>query len=465
MTSGKTLAAGRRVAVVGAGIAGLTAAFRLHQAGADVLVLEREGQVGGRMLTVNVDGFVVDVGAGFLSYAYREMLELIDDAGLAGMIERYEGLLGIAGPGIAGPGQVHRFRDHRELLAETLPGHEARAAFEEIIGEARGYRDLFEWGDATRGASLDREDEDIASYAARRAPAGLTEYFIEPLCNDIWLSSPRDLSVANLFFYLSRATGKGFFTSAAGNGFLPEGLAKIVPVETSATVLGVEEQPDGVTVTWEKEGEPSRTGKFDACVVAVSAPHVAGLCPGLTPEQKELLTAITYARSIEVSVGLDRRPDEPAMWIQTGRADPDLASIVMDHHKAPSHVPGGRGLVSSFWRPEWCARRWGDDDRTVAADALRRLDGLYPGLSDHVLFTRVQRWDPCVVAHRPGGFRTIERLKKSLNPASRLHFAGDYFAISITNSSVCSGTRAANAVLSQLSENSTDPHERSPENE
>jgi len=69
-----------------------------------------------------------------------------------------------------------------------------------------------------------------------------------------------------------------------------------------------------------------------------------------------------------------------------------------------------------------------------------------------VLFTRVQRWDPCVVAHRAGGFRAIERLMKSLNPASRLHFAGDYLAISTANSSVCSGTRAADAVLSQLSE-------------
>lgn len=446
MTSGKTLAAGRRVAVVGAGIAGLTAAFRLHQAGADVLVLEREGRVGGRMLTVEVGGFVVDAGARFLSYGYRQMLDLIEDAGLTGMIDPAGGLLGIAAPG-----QVRRFRDHRELLAATLPGPAASTAFREIVGEARGYRDLFEWDDATRGALLDRED--IASYAARRGPAGLTEYFIEPLCNDVWLSSARDLSVANLFFYLSQVAGKEFFTFPAGAGFLPESLAKFVRVETSAAVDAIEAQPDGVAVTWAKKGEPSRTATFDAAVVAVPAPHVAGLCPGLIPEHKDLFTEITYARSIEVSVGLGRRPDEQAMWIQTGRADPDLASIVMDHHKAPSHVPSGHGLVSFFWRPEWCARRWGDDDSTVAAEALRKLDGLYPGLSDHVLFTRVQRWDPCVVAHRPGGFRTVERLKKSLDPASRLHFAGDYFAISTTNSSLCSGTRAASAVLSQLAAN------------
>ena len=38
-----------RVAVVGAGIAGLTAAYRLKQTGFEVVVLERQASVGGRM--------------------------------------------------------------------------------------------------------------------------------------------------------------------------------------------------------------------------------------------------------------------------------------------------------------------------------------------------------------------------------------------------------------------------------
>ncbi|MEM1385902.1 MAG: FAD-dependent oxidoreductase, partial [Pseudomonadota bacterium] len=46
------LGANRRVAVVGAGIAGLTTAWRLAQAGFDVTVLEADGRFGGRSLTV-----------------------------------------------------------------------------------------------------------------------------------------------------------------------------------------------------------------------------------------------------------------------------------------------------------------------------------------------------------------------------------------------------------------------------
>src|SRR3979409_70943 len=52
------------VCVVGAGFAGLAAAYRLEQAGADVVVLEARNRVGGRSFTVKTeDGAWVDFGA------------------------------------------------------------------------------------------------------------------------------------------------------------------------------------------------------------------------------------------------------------------------------------------------------------------------------------------------------------------------------------------------------------------
>jgi len=53
----------RRIVVVGAGIAGLAAAFRLQQAGANVLVLEATDRPGGRMTTDKVDGYVIERGS------------------------------------------------------------------------------------------------------------------------------------------------------------------------------------------------------------------------------------------------------------------------------------------------------------------------------------------------------------------------------------------------------------------
>jgi protoporphyrinogen/coproporphyrinogen III oxidase len=77
-----------RVIVVGAGIAGLTAAYHLSRAGINVRVLESSDRVGGRMSTERLDGFIVDRGAQFLSSQYGLILSLARDLGLAPSIQR-----------------------------------------------------------------------------------------------------------------------------------------------------------------------------------------------------------------------------------------------------------------------------------------------------------------------------------------------------------------------------------------
>src|SRR4029450_10486080 len=73
----------RRCVVVGAGLAGLVAAYTLRQRGVDVAVLERAPRPGGRMTSQHVDGFVVDCGAQFLSTGYPRLLPLLGRLGLA----------------------------------------------------------------------------------------------------------------------------------------------------------------------------------------------------------------------------------------------------------------------------------------------------------------------------------------------------------------------------------------------
>lgn len=64
--------------IVGAGISGLTAALHLYQAGKNVCVLEASDDVGGRMKTDRVDGFLLDHGFQVYNTAYPEGKELLD---------------------------------------------------------------------------------------------------------------------------------------------------------------------------------------------------------------------------------------------------------------------------------------------------------------------------------------------------------------------------------------------------
>ena len=70
------------VVVVGAGIAGLSAAHHLAEAGVDVVVVEASDRVGGRMQTDEVDGFLLDRGFQLYNPSYPEGQRLLDHAAL-----------------------------------------------------------------------------------------------------------------------------------------------------------------------------------------------------------------------------------------------------------------------------------------------------------------------------------------------------------------------------------------------
>ena len=70
------------VAVIGAGIAGLTCARALEKSGLDVRLLERSARVGGRVGTDVVDGFRVDRGFSWLDAQHPVVREVADVAAL-----------------------------------------------------------------------------------------------------------------------------------------------------------------------------------------------------------------------------------------------------------------------------------------------------------------------------------------------------------------------------------------------
>ncbi len=95
------------VAVVGAGLAGLTAARRVHEAGRSVVVLEARDRVGGRNLDHRLGpGKVVELGGQWTGPGQREVMALARELGVAtfptygrgdsvyyrgGTIQRYHG--------------------------------------------------------------------------------------------------------------------------------------------------------------------------------------------------------------------------------------------------------------------------------------------------------------------------------------------------------------------------------------
>lgn len=71
-----------RICVVGAGPAGITTAYELSRQGfTDVVVVEKAGRVGGLCLSVGYDGHAFDLGANYVTSAYRQIRKLARELG------------------------------------------------------------------------------------------------------------------------------------------------------------------------------------------------------------------------------------------------------------------------------------------------------------------------------------------------------------------------------------------------
>ena len=64
------------VVVIGAGLSGLSAARTLQRSGQEVMVLEQASEIGGRVQTMDIDGYRVDRGFQVLLTAYQEAAEV-----------------------------------------------------------------------------------------------------------------------------------------------------------------------------------------------------------------------------------------------------------------------------------------------------------------------------------------------------------------------------------------------------
>ncbi|KAI7733948.1 hypothetical protein M8C21_005334 [Ambrosia artemisiifolia] len=72
----------KRVAIVGAGVSGCAAAYKLKLHGLNVTVFEADGRVGGKLRSVSQDGLIWDEGANTMTESEADVTSLIDDLGL-----------------------------------------------------------------------------------------------------------------------------------------------------------------------------------------------------------------------------------------------------------------------------------------------------------------------------------------------------------------------------------------------
>ncbi|MGV9421435.1 NAD(P)/FAD-dependent oxidoreductase [Streptomyces sp. NPDC003674] len=426
------------VVVVGAGIAGLSAAHRLTSAGVTTAVLEAAPCAGGRMSTEKVDGFRLDRVGQLLSTSYPELRLTPGLGALAlrrfapGVLLHRDGRTHRAGaPAAAGSarGALHVVR----ALASAPRGPAASpgragAPVGGAVDQARLGTALGRIAATPVERLLSRPELPAAqALAARGVPARTIEGFLRPLLATL-LCDP-ELTTS------SRCADLALRAFASGRLCVPEGGAEALPELLAATLppgtvhTGVRVTSVSTTsVTTAEHGEI----RCRAVLLATDARAAAELLPGLRVPDFHPVTVVHHTT------------DDPAPALATGTSlllDADrggpVAHTAVLSNVDPSRAPAGRVLISStvLGAPP-------DGIDTAVRIHLSRLYG-----------TSTRRWETLAVHHTPEAvpaMRPPHDLRRPVRLLAGLYVCGDHRDTSTVQGALHSAHRAAAAVLADI---------------
>lgn len=199
------------VAVIGAGLAGLTAARELRRAGVDVVVLEARDRVGGRTLNHRLgDQFgdaVVEVGGQWIGPNHTRIRALIDQLGIA-TFDTYDDGAKLW----EHDGRVRRYRGEVPK-AGLVRLADAQIALTRLERMARRVDPAAPWS-AKRALDWDRQT--VASWVQRHVRTSLGRSFIGLACEAVWAADAADLSLLHLLTYTSSNHGLAQLISTRG---------------------------------------------------------------------------------------------------------------------------------------------------------------------------------------------------------------------------------------------------------
>jgi oxygen-dependent protoporphyrinogen oxidase len=224
----------RTVAVIGGGVAGLTAAFLLKDAGVAVTVLEGSPRLGGKLSVSEVGGVAVDAGAEALLARRPEGVGLIGDLGLSGELQTP----GTTAAGIWTGGRIRPLPRRQYMGVPADFDDLAATGILSADGLARARQDLSLPDSAGDG------DESVTIRVGDRFGAEVVDRLVEPLLGGVYAGRCEDLSFeATLPGLAQAAHGRRSLTQAAASLLSPAAPPDQLSPGPDATGLPAPAQP------------------------------------------------------------------------------------------------------------------------------------------------------------------------------------------------------------------------------
>jgi len=283
-----------RIAIVGAGIAGLGSAWLLHRQGHAVTLYEANDYLGGHTHTVDVtlDGVTAPVDTGFLVFndrTYPKLVALLDELGVASIASQmtFSARIDAAGLEWAGTSVATLF---------AQPGNALRPQFWRMLADIVRFN--------REATALMRRDAvwsiSLGEFLdERRFGAALSDWYLLPMAAAIWSAPKKDILDFPLPAFvrfchnhgLLRVTDRPQWRTVRGGGraYVARIAAHLPDVRAATPVRRIRRSASGVDI--EAGGHREH---FDEVVLACHSDQARRLLADASPAEERLLAAIRY---------------------------------------------------------------------------------------------------------------------------------------------------------------------------
>jgi protoporphyrinogen/coproporphyrinogen III oxidase len=431
------------VVVVGAGLSGLTAAYRLQQGGVAVTVLESASGPGGRVQTERHGGYIVDTGPDALTAGYTSYLKLVDDLGLADRLVDTSPVIGLVRQGRVidlDPGNLPSLPFTPAL--STLGKLRLLGGFVRLRKAIRGV-DSYEMG---RSAALDDPGISAHDFAVRYFGNEVAEYLIDPMMRLTTGTGARDASSVNVLGALG-AWSSGLRSLRGGLATVPGELASRLDVRYGATVTHIDETESGVTVSYTDSAGAHDIGA-EACVIGAMYHRAVEMWPSLLAASPAFGDKLRSVKLISVSLGYRVPTTSRAYTVLVPTVElPEALLIFLQHNKSTDRAPQGHSLVTIYTDTAVTDRFLDYTDAQLENWAAGIVEGLCPELAGSRDFSVVTRWPYAGYLADPGFWRRGSALRDSLPTRGPVQVAGDLFGAGSMESAARWGDHAARRIL------------------
>lgn len=423
----------KRVAVVGAGIAGLACAYVLKQHGYEVVVYEKNTYVGGRMSSRTKDGFTFDLGADHLCDLYDR-------------IKYYCAEFGI-------PWEKMRFLKYAVVKnGELVP-------FAQAIGMLDKLRLTWQFFLAKNAGNFlqldelaEQDTENAYDYMRRWAGKDVADYYVDAFTSTYQFHRAEEISVAALKGIMKSIETEPkrwhLHRTKGGMQALPNAFAERLDMRLNSPVKEIK---GGKYVSLIEANKAEQT--FDAVVLASQATASANIYKNSTPAQSDILTQTHYASSISLAFRVDRKrmPDTAVVWVPFVESKA-ISGYVNEAMKGEETTQDGQTLICTWLHEEFAKTLLDKSDEEIFEAVKPELLKVCPWFTsiDQLQNHDLERWMEAMPKFSHGHVQRISEFMHAGQGDNNVFLCGDYMNGPWTEGALRNGERVADQVIKAL---------------